>query len=129
MSMTLHINAWGQQRAFSLRALLSTFNARNFGSAGLDRMLAMSFTTVLAAACARACAGARGLRGVLWPSEDIRSFIRRLCTSQYYYWHPIPPLLHPPPKVCWNQYCAIYGFPPPPLCCHSTYNICDGDIV
>ena len=28
-----------------------------------------------------------------------------------------------PPVVFCNPCCAVYGFPPPPLSCHSTYNI------
>ena len=65
---------------------------------------------------------------VCWPLQNIRLYIRGLCTSQYYSWHATPPLLQPPVVFC-NQYCAVYGFPPPPLFCHSTYNIDSSNIV
>ena len=34
-----------------------------------------------------------------------------------------------PPVVYCNRYCAIYGFPPPLLFCHSTYNIANDNFV
>jgi len=66
---------------------------------------------------------------IIWPLPDIRLFIRGLCSSQFYSRHSTYPLLHPPPFVFCNQYCAVYGFPPPPLFCHSTYNIGHSNIV
>ena len=64
-----------------------------------------------------------------WSLQDIRLCIRGLCTSQYYSWHATPALVKPPPVVFCNQYCAVYGFPPPSLFCHSTYNIGNSNIV
>ena len=64
-----------------------------------------------------------------WPVQDVRLFIRGLCTSQYYCWHLTPSLSQLLPVVFRTQYCAIYGFPPATLCCHSTYNIGHGNIV
>jgi len=65
----------------------------------------------------------------LWPLQDIRFFIRGLCTSQYSSCRSTPPLFPPPPVEFCNQYCAIYGFPPAPLFCYSTHMIGTSNIV
>ena len=44
------------------------------------------------------------------PLQDIRLFIRGVCSSQYYSWRSTPSLLHPPAVVFCNQYCAICDF-------------------
>jgi len=66
-------------------------------------------------------------KSMCWPLQEIRLFIRGLCPGQYYSWHATPPLLHPPPL-----YCLIHieeTIVPPPLFCHSIYNIDNGNIV
>jgi len=55
------------------------------------------------------CARARPRNGA-WPLQDIRLFIRGLCTGQYYSWE-LTPLLPPPPVVWCNGIAQYMVFP------------------
>jgi len=58
-----------------------------------------------------------------WPSQNIRLFILGLCVVNNFLAFNTSSIAPPPPVVFCNQYYAVYGFPPPPLCCHVTYDI------
>jgi len=66
--------------------------------------------------------------GAAWPLQEIRLFIRGLCTSQYFL--GIQHLLHCTPLLCFAINIALYiGSPTVTLCCHSTYTIGNSNIV
>ena len=66
---------------------------------------------------------------LLWPLHDIRLYVPGLCTSQFYYWHDIPPLFHTPVFRPHTIACNVWFPLDAPLVCQAPYSIGNGNLV
>jgi len=63
-----------------------------------------------------------------WPLQD-PSFVHSVILHWSILFLAFDTFIAPPLVVFCNRDCAIYSFPPAPLCCHSPYTTDHGNIV